>query len=558
MLSNYGVYGQSSEELADTTEKNFIKKAQEHLSIGGGFSISTAYYNAFGDPPQRDPFYWQISGNVDVRIGNDISMPFSATFNQQERSFTQPFNQYGVSPKYKWATAHLGFRSVRFSEYSLSGNQFLGLGVELYPENSPVRGKALIGRFAKAVDGYFTDGRVSGSPSFERWGYGVLLEAGKPRNNASLYLFKGKDDMNSITEFANDATIKPAENLIVGISTKQEFKKHFTFDGEINFSAYTRDIRTEESVLEGYTYLNNLGTLFFANATSTFNKAIKGEFAYTNSKFKIGLGYRRIDPDYLSMGSVYLNNDFEDVQLKTMFRTLKNKMNVSVSGGVQRNNLNNDKATQMIRLIASVAGTYVINNNWNAMVNLSNFNSASESVIINTLDTMRYAQVTRSASSQIMYSKANDKIRYATGLSGNYQNARVLQNDTLNANSSSELVNANLSFQLGFLKTGINISTSLSGAMNITGARKITTLGPTIALNKRFISGKLTLSFASSVLRSYVDYLPSGFILNLKSNNNYRINRHHAVTNTLSLISKATGATKFDQFIGTIGYNYVF
>jgi hypothetical protein len=546
------------EEAKGKDTIRLIDKAKEYVNISGGLGITTAYYNAFGAPPQRDPFYWQLTGSLDLTIG-EISLPFSATLNQQERSFTQPFNQYGVSPKYKWVTAHIGFRTMRFSEYSLSGNQFLGGGIELMPEKFPVRGKMLFGRFARAVDGYYTDGQVSGTPSFERWGWGVLLETGKPKNSASLYLFKGKDDKNSIVEFANDATIKPAENLIVGISTKQEFKKHFNFTGELNFSAYTRDTRTEETVLEGYTYLNNLGSLFYANATSTFNKAMKGEFSYTNKKLKVGLGYRRVDPDYLSMGSVYLNNDFEDIQLQSMFRMLKNKISLSLSGGLQRNNLNNDKATEMLRLIASVAGTYTINQQWNVMLNFSNFNSESQMVVVNSLDTMRYAQVTRNATGQLMYNKSFKKVRVASGLSGNYQNARIFQNDSLNANSSSELVNSSLSFQLGFLKSAFNISASLNGAMNITGERMISTLGPTLSLSKRFFAGKLTTALSASMLKSFLDNLPSGFIMNLKSNTNYRINKHHALTNTLSFIGKQqTGANKNQQFIGTLGYNYVF
>ena len=139
----------------DTT--SFLSKAKEYVKISGGLGLAGAFYNAFGAPAQRDPFYWQISGNLDITIGQ-ISLPFSATFNQQERSFTQPFNQYGVSPKYKWITAHLGYRSLSFSEYSLSGNQFLGAGLELSPEKSIVKGKIVYGRFAKAVDGYYTDG----------------------------------------------------------------------------------------------------------------------------------------------------------------------------------------------------------------------------------------------------------------------------------------------------------------------------------------------------------------------------------------------------------------
>lgn len=543
------------EKKADTSGK--FEKIKQHVTIGGGLGVSTAVYSSFGAPAQRDPFYWQIAGSIDITIGQ-VSLPFSVTLNQQDRSFTQPFNQYGVSPKYKWITAHLGYRSLRFSEYSLSGNQFLGVGLELAPEKSFVKGKLVYGRFAKAVDGYYTDGQVTGTPSFERWGMGFQVELGKPKRHVGIHAFKAKDLRNSITSFANDVTIKPAENLIFGLSTAMEVFKKVNFNGEINFSAYTRDTRVSESVLEGYTYINNLGSLFYANATSTFNKAIKADISYTEKKYKVGLAYRRVDPDYLSMGSVYLNNDFEDIQAQTSFKAIKNKLSVSLSGGFQHNNLNNDKSTEMLRLISSVSTTYIVNEHWTAMVNFSNFNTESQMQVVNSLDTMRFAQVTKNASSQIMYNKVFTKVRIASGLSGNYQNAKIFKNDTLNVTSSSQLFNANYSFQLGLLKSGLNITANIGGAMNVTGENEISTFGPTLALNKRFVHGKLSTSLAVSTLKSFMNSEPLGYILNLKCNNNFRINRHHALTNTVSFIEKASNNTSAKQFIATIGYNYVF
>lgn len=536
---------------------SFFSNAIEKVKVTGGLGLTSAFYNVVGTPAQRDPFYWQVAGNINITIGQ-VSLPFSVTYNQQERDFTQPFNQYGVSPKYKWITAHLGYRSLSFSEYSLSGNQFLGAGLELSPEKSFIKGKLVYGRFAKAVDGYYTDGFVSGVPSFERWGMGALVEIGKSKNKVSAYTFKARDDKNSITSFADDVTIKPAENFIVGFSTDQAITKKIKLNSEINFSAYTKDTRVPESVLEGYTFINNLGDLFYANSTSTFSKALKGEISYNEKTYKIGIGYRRVDPDYLSMGSVYLNNDFEDIQLKSNFRTLKNKLNLTLTGGFQRNNLNNDQATKMNRLIVSSSAAYTINQNWTSIVNFSNFNTSSSMLVVNSLDTMRYAQVTQNASSQIMYNKVYEKIRISTGLNGNYQNANVFQNEELNVNSSSKLYNANYSFIIGFLKTGLNLTTNIAGAINKTGENEVATLGPTLAINKRFMSSKVNSAIAISTLKSYMNGDPLGYIINLKSNNNLKINRHHAFTNSISYIIKSTDTSLSKQFIVTLGYNYVF
>ena len=545
MLSSYSIAQE------DSVSNSFLPEIiTDNVKISGGIGGMSTFYNASGVDQQRDPLFWQLNANLNIQVGQ-ISIPFSAVVNQQQRSFTQPFNQYGLSPKYKWITAHMGYRSLKFSDYSLGGNQFLGGGIELNPEKGIVRGKVLYGRFAKAVDGYFTDGKVVGEPSFERWGWGGMVEVGTQKNNVGVLLFRAKDDLNSIVEFAEDATIKPGENMIFGLTVNQQITKKLKLDGEIDWSAYTRDVRVEESVFEGFTYLNNI-PLFYANSTSSFNKAIRGELSYNEKKYKFGLAYRRVDPEYLSMGSVYLNNDFEDLQAKTSFRMLKNKLSLSGSAGFQRNNLNDDKASEMLRLISSINANYNISQSWMVNAVFSNFNSQSQMAIVNTLDTMRYAQVTKNASFQTMYAKANDKFRNGLSLGVNYQNAKI------NGEVNSNLYNANLGYQLGILKQGLNITASLNAAQNITETSEVATLGPVLSLNKRFLSGKLSTTAPGSYLTTFIYGVNAGFISNFKIGSSYKVNRHHAFNLNGSLITRELSQTNTREFMLNFGYNYIF
>ena len=73
-------------------------------------------------------------------------MPFSFNWYSNEKAgFTQPFNQFGISPTYKWLTFHLGYRNVSFSEYTLNGYTFLGVGLEARP--GKFRLGAIYGKF---------------------------------------------------------------------------------------------------------------------------------------------------------------------------------------------------------------------------------------------------------------------------------------------------------------------------------------------------------------------------------------------------------------------------
>jgi hypothetical protein len=528
---------------------NLTKK--DLLKVSGSFAALGTVYNVSGIEARRDPLFWQLNASLNVSAAN-VAIPITLRLTQQERSFTQPFNQYGLSPKYKAFTVHLGFRSMKFSEFSLSGNQFMGVGIEIAPKDAFVTGKVLIGRFARAVDGFYQDGSVIGTPSYERWGYGSQITLGKKNNNFGFQVFKAKDDENSIQGFADDATVKPGDNLVFGTTTHHRITKELTLDAEIDWSAYTEDTRVPETVLEGYSYLNNLGSLLYANTTSTFNKAMYAKLKYKKNKLGLKLNYRRIDPEYKTMGSVYLNNDFEDITAGASYQFLDKKLSANVSGGFQRNNLNDDKVSEMARLISSVAVNYTPNQTWNFSSTFSNFNAQSQMTLVNSFDTIRYAQVTKNAGLQIARNtvKNSNRIGITTGL--NFQNAQI------NGEINTVFYNAQLGFRYGITKTKTNFSLNISANRNIAQGIETTAVGPSASVGKVIFKSKISLSYVASFLKSFTDDFSDGFIVNNKLAAKYKIDKHHALMSNVSLIRRESIARTFTETIASIGYNFTF
>jgi len=521
------------------------------IKISGSIGVLGTSYNVNGIEPRRDPYFWQINANLNINTMS-VSIPLTLRLTQQERSFTQPFNQYGLSPKYKAFTMHIGYRSMTFSELSLGGNQFMGIGLEVNPENSLVSGKILVGRFARAVDGYYQDGTIIGVPSYERWGYGSQITLGTKDNKISVQAFKAKDIISSIINFSDDATIKPADNLVFGISTKQKISKYLTADAEIDWSAYTSDTRVPESVLEGYSYINNLGMLLYANSTTTFNKAILAKLKYKKDKLGLNLKYRRIDPEYKTMGAVYLNNDFEDITIGGAYQFFKNKLNASVSGGLQRNNLNSDKSSEMIRLISSMTVNYAPNQEWSFSSNFSNFNSQSSMTLINVLDTIRYAQITKNMGINIIRTIKIKENSLSTMMGLNFQNAKI------NSEINTVFYNANIGTQYGLIKSRTNLSLNINISNNTSQGIETTSIGPSFNFSKAFRSKKITLAYSNSLLKSYTDRFSDGYIINNKITVNYKIDRHHVLTSNISIINRNSSAKTYLETVATISYNFTF
>ena len=94
--------------------------------FSGSVNVQAGPYMYFGEgDPRNDPFWWQVTGSPSVNIYG-WQIPFSFNYGSRNRSFSQPFNRYGVSPYYKWLTLHAGYRSIRMNPYVMSGIQFLG------------------------------------------------------------------------------------------------------------------------------------------------------------------------------------------------------------------------------------------------------------------------------------------------------------------------------------------------------------------------------------------------------------------------------------------------
>jgi hypothetical protein len=248
-------------QVADAQDLEQLDK-KKPIKVTGGLNATQTFYSASGIQNRRDPYFWMLNANLNFNLFGVLDVPLSATFSQQNRSYTQPFNQYGLSPRYKSVTGHFGYRSMQFSQFTLGGNIFLGAGIEVAPSTSFVKWSAMYGRFTKAVDTFATDGVISGQPAYERWGWGTKVTLGKELQKRSydIILFNARDNPTSISNaIADSFGLKPAENFVVGLVTRQAITEQLNFDIEYALSAFTEDMRIQESEVEKYKYTNSLG-----------------------------------------------------------------------------------------------------------------------------------------------------------------------------------------------------------------------------------------------------------------------------------------------------------
>lgn len=529
--------------------------SKDPVQISGSLGGTSTFYHTDG-PSQRDPFYWLLSGNVTLSLYG-ITVPISATITQQNRSFTQPFNQYGLSPHYKSVTLHLGYRSMNFSEFTLGGNIFLGGGFEVAPEKSKVSVSGMYGQLVKPVaPGRLTDGVITGQPAFKRLGYAGKVTLGKQGSGSlvDLIMFRARDDQNSInTDSVPD--LKPAENLVLGIHTMQKLADRVSLDFQYAFSAYTLDTRATTPENYNYSYLDNLGDLFTPNATTQYNGAIAGNIQYATPLLQLKLAYRRVDPEYKTMGSVFLVNDIEDITGNATWRMFKNKVNISTSGGIQSNNLNEDKVSKMTRGVFGFNVAWMPTQKININVNYANFSASTRFSEALFLDSLNYIQVTKNAALNVNYITGTEQVRQMVFAMANYQDVNDSQDNT------STLYIINGGYQISFVPRDLTFNASLNFTNNTIVGLISNSSGPSLTASKSFFKKKLKLNLSGTYLRSASDGEVTGKFSTLRLNSTYQYNQHHSLRTIVTYLNRETmgeNAKTINEFRAELAYAYTF
>ena len=146
-----------------------------------------------------------------IEVGVDVANASLMVIEHAER--------LGLSPTYKWAKVHLGYRTMQFSKYSLSDITFFGVGVEINPGNlrmAAMYGELKTPNFNLDTLAFHAD-LIS---NYKRKAHGYKLGFGKQRNYFDLFYFKAKDryDVADAEEFYI-TLLPPPENVVIGFDT---------------------------------------------------------------------------------------------------------------------------------------------------------------------------------------------------------------------------------------------------------------------------------------------------------------------------------------------------
>ena len=443
---------------------NQIKNA-DPLSISGnvGTSLGVSYNSNY---PGSTPFSGSIFANLNLNIYS-FNLPISFYFINNTTSFTYPqlpSFRLGATPTWKRFRFHLGNSSMHFNNYTYSGLNFLGAGVEY--QGKLFRAAAFGGLLSQAtrIKGY--DDRTafqqladsllglntpaSYLPQYRRDAIGVKLGLGNAKNYIDISFLKAKDKEKSLPEYLRDS-IAPKDNISIGLSGRFSIKHWFSFTANVGASAYTSNLHDSLSPAITETLGKYQNILQKTDWLLGFRNNTKLRFAgdasmnFFTKHFNGSVTYRFIQPEYVSLGANTFSQNTHSLGLNTNFNMFKNRSILSLIGYIQRDNLNKKQ------MYTNQVATYTLN--WNNNIsdhfslNLS-YNGIKQNEFDGTFvvpDSIRIDQITHTATVSPVFTFYKGGNTHSISLNGNY-----IQNKNLNKLSSVDIDTRTITAGIGY------------------------------------------------------------------------------------------------------------
>ena len=547
-LSVFMLITWSNAASAQNVEEILEFRKKKPLKISGSISANVTQFNS--TPKQsRQSFTYQLSGSINMSLYELLNIPISFNLNNYGAKFSYPSlpNRLTLHPSYKWVRAHIGDVSMSFSPYTLNGHQFTGAGIELTPGRWQI--SAMGGRLLRRVDADSLN--LSIRPNYERWGYGAKVRYEADKFALGGTVFTAKDKMSNISFDTDALGIYPKGNIAIGLEGTLSIIKDLKLSLEYGLSIMQRDLRVKEK---------------------SYYHAFKADLAYSFLGNTIGIGYERISPDYETLGAYYFNNDYENVTINYSRNFFENKMSIALSGGVQRDDLSNQKQERNKRFVGSANINFTPNDKFTASISISSyqahrnikssFDYINERIPYENLDTLRFTQLNNSIDMNLNWRLRNSETQSHT-LSANasYQEAADKQGRYIMPGNLTRFMNLGANYGIDFTPLDFSVTAGINTSNNYASRKNVLTIGPTLTCSKHLFKKALTTGLTLSFNQTQEAGRKLATIYNARWHANYRFFKRHGLNASLAYqhrsLSEAT-LTNSSSLTSQISYSYSF
>ncbi|WP_276482612.1 hypothetical protein [Paraflavitalea pollutisoli] len=532
------------------------------IRFSGTLNFQFEQYGASGIENRKQASSWMIAGTPTLTVLG-VQVPFSFLLSNFENRYYQPFNQYGISPRYKWITVHAGYRNIQFSPYTLAGYRMLGGGVELNPKG--LRLGFMYGRLNRSasIDSAQMANPLAFRPvaAYTRMAYAAKIGVGTEKNYLDFSYLKGWDKEGSVDSKFRDS-LPPAENHVLGLSWRLTFFKHFTWQTDIGLSHYTNDIYSPKIELDSSDpkTLRQLTDFFDSRISSQVLTAGETRLSYAGKVIGLGVSYKRIDPDYKSMGAYFFQSDIQQYSVLPSLRLNKGKLLLNGSLGWQEDNIYRQKLATSKRFTGNGNISYMPVNWFGLNINYSNFGITQNPLRTSPNDEL-FKQVSNSFVVMPYFNFVNENTVKNLQLVASLQslNSPV---KSINAVADQRTLFSTLVYSHTLLKTGLSFNASANYNNTSLTTGDIGSVGAGVGATLPVFKQKLAFTTNATYNSNKFDGTQNGYTLNADVGLRFRLIKQNSVQLLFNYLKNEakdqTVVKSFDEKTFRVGYGITF
>ena len=294
--------GLAAQTLSLNTISTIAKS--DPLVITGAVGTQNTYrYTSVGNG-YASPLSNSIYANLNISVYG-ISMPFALYFTNDGLDWNYPHLAFRLTPAYKNWRGHFGNSTMAFSSYVMN-TSFNGIGLEY--NSDKMRFGAFYGVLHKAINDDPND-PFARTPQYKRVGWGFKAGYGSGKNYIDLYFLRAYDRPNSIDE-AWRRYITPQENIVVGLKGAVAPLKWMSFSANAAvsmFSSNTDAPKVDTKQTQRWDKIMDVRYSSMARFAGDAN------VNFSLPGFSTSVTYRIVQPDYTSLGTYYMANNYHSL-----------------------------------------------------------------------------------------------------------------------------------------------------------------------------------------------------------------------------------------------------
>lgn len=323
----------------------------------GSLGASADFYRPFGSTARLPSSTYRAVARLNIVLLDQIDLPFEVYLNSGRLSYQQPFNQFGVTPRFgQWLQLFAGWYSTRVSDFTFGDSRILGGGVELTPGNFRVAIHYGYTRQARNPDSAFAfHGEYRRRVIIGKLGYETPTGG-----SFTFQVVSSQDEAGSINR--DSLTPTPQANLAASLAGGLSLLGgKLRLRGEIATSVFTSDITADPDSTPIVSIPSFFKSFLPTNATSNIDGAARLNLAIAPStSWGLALDAQWIGPGFVTLGYAQLPNDVLDLTALPYLRILEGKLSFRATIGRRSNNLRQTRMATIERWTINTGANWQI------------------------------------------------------------------------------------------------------------------------------------------------------------------------------------------------------